>query len=246
MISSNHPDKKSKQFLKNSAENVQQKQALNGSILRKQYFTIKIRNPIMAETCKEAVKNRRSYYGIDSQSPVSDEKIKEIIDFAVTNVPSAFNSQSTRIVLLLHENHKKLWQLTKDILRQVVPEEAFAATEAKIDGSLEAGYATILFYEDWGVVENLQKTFPAYKDNFPLWAQQTSAMHQFAIWTMLEEVGFGASLQHYNPLIDEKVAQMWNIDPNWKLIAQMPFGTPTQTPKEKEISPLDKRVLVYK
>lgn len=200
----------------------------------------------MAETFKEAVANRRSYYGINNQSPVSDEKIKEIIDFAVTHVPSAFNSQSSRIVLLLHENHQKLWQLTKDILRQVVPGNVFADTEAKIDRSFAAGYATILFYEDWSVIENLQKNFPSYKENFPLWAQQTSAMHQFTVWTMLEEVGFGASLQHYNPLIDEKVAQAWDIDPNWKLIAQMPLGTPTRKPNEKEFLPLDKRVLVYK
>lgn len=200
----------------------------------------------MAETWKEAVKNRRSYYQINDRPAASDEKIKEILDFAVSYVPSAFNSQSSRVVLLLHENHKKLWELTKEILRQVVPAEAFAATETKIDRSFAAGYATLLFYEDWSVVENLQKKFPSYKDNFPVWAQQTSAMHQFTIWTLLEEAGFGASLQHYNPLIDEQVAQTWNIDPNWKLIAQMPFGTPTAQPGEKEISPLDNRVVVYK
>ncbi len=200
----------------------------------------------MAETWKEAVKNRRSYYQINDRPAASDEKIKEILDFAVSYVPSAFNSQSSRVVLLLHENHKKLWELTKEILRQVVPAEAFAATETKIDRSFAAGYATLLFYEDWSVVENLQKKFPSYKDNFPVWAQQTSAMHQFTIWTLLEEAGFGASLQHYNPLIDEQVAQTWNIDPNWKLTAQMPFGTPTAQPGEKEISPLDNRVVVYK
>ena len=47
-------------------------------------------------------------------------------------------------------------------------------------------------------------------------------MHQFAIWTMLEDAGLGASLQHYNPLIDEKVQNEWKLNPNWKLIAQMP------------------------
>lgn len=200
----------------------------------------------MAETWKEAIKNRRSYYDLSDQSPVSDEKIKEILDFAITYLPSAFNSQSSRVVLLLQQNHKKLWQLTKDILREVVPADVFAGTQAKIDRSFAAGYATLLFYEDWNIVENLQKQFPSYKDNFPVWAQQTSAMHQFTIWTLLEEAGFGASLQHYNPLIDEQVAKMWNIDPNWKLIAQMPFGTPTRQPGEKEIAPLDKRVLVFK
>ena len=52
------------------------------------------------------------------------------------------------------------------------------------------------------------------KYNRLLLAQQTSAMHQLAIWTMLEDAGFGASLQHYNPLIDEAVAKQWHINPS--------------------------------
>ena len=95
------------------------------------------------------------------------------------------------------------------------------------------------------VVENLQKAFPSYKDNFPIWSQQTSAMHQFAIWTMLEDAGLGASLQHYNPLIDEMVQNEWKLDPNWKLIAQMPFGTPTEGPGGKEFDPMGERFLTF-
>ena len=200
----------------------------------------------MAKNFKEAVKNRRSYYTITNSSPISDSEIKEIIDFAVTNVPSAFNSQSTRVVLLLGEHHTKLWDITKEVLRAIVPADAFEKTLVKINSCFASGYGTILFYEDTGVVEHLQKAFPGYKDNFPIWSQHTAGMHQFAIWTMLEDAGLGASLQHYNPLIDEKVQAAWNINPNWKLIAQMPFGTPTEKPGEKEFGPLDERVLVFK
>ncbi|WP_099465775.1 nitroreductase family protein [Parabacteroides provencensis] len=200
----------------------------------------------MVRNFKEAIKNRRSYYGLKNSSSITDGEIKEIIEFVVTHTPSAFNSQSTRTVLLLGENHKKLWQITKDILKKLLPEEAFKATESKINNSFESGYGTILFYEDMSVVEHLQKSFPTYKDNFPIWSYQTSGMHQFAIWTLLEDNGLGASLQHYNPLIDEAVAKEWNINPDWKLMAEMPFGIPAETPAEKQFSPLDKRVIVYK
>ena len=61
----------------------------------------------MTRDFKEALRHRRTYYHITDSSPISDEQIKEIIDFAVMNVPSAFNSQSTRIVLLLGKNHKR-------------------------------------------------------------------------------------------------------------------------------------------
>lgn len=200
----------------------------------------------MKRDFKEAVKNRRTYYSINDKSPISDEAIKEIIDHAVLNVPSSFNSQSSRIVLLLNENHKKLWNIVKDVLKKIVPADAFPATEAKIDNAFAAGHGTILYYEDESIIEGLQNAFPSYKDNFPVWSHHTSAMHQFAIWTMLEDAGLGASLQHYNPIIDEEVAKAFNINPKWKLIAQMPFGTPTSEPGDKEFQPLDKRVLVFK
>lgn len=200
----------------------------------------------MTQNLKEAIKNRRSYYSLSNSSPISDNEIKEIIDFAVTNVPSAFNSQSTRVVLLLGEQHKKLWKITKDILRDLAAGKDFSATEAKIDNSFAAGYGTVLFFEDEEVVEGLQAAFPLYSDNFPIWSQHTSGMHQFTIWTMLEAVGFGASLQHYNPLIDEEVRKTWSVNPKWKLIAQMPFGKPNQEPGEKTFNPLDERVLVFK
>ncbi len=200
----------------------------------------------MKRDFKEAVKNRRTYYSFNDKVTVSDKEIEDIVNFAVSNIPSAFNSQSTRIVLLLAENHKRLWSITKDVLKKIVPAEAFKGTEAKIDNSFAAGYGTILFFEDKEVVEGLQKAFPAYSDNFPRWSQHTSAMHQFAIWTMLEDAGFGASLQHYNPLIDADVAKEWNLDSNWKLIAQMPFGVPAQEAGPKEFSPLTERVKVFK
>ncbi len=200
----------------------------------------------MSKSFKEALEHRRTYYAISNQSPVADQDIEEVINFAVKHVPSSFNSQSTRVVLLLGEHHKKLWNITKDILRKIVPAEAFKGTEAKIDGAFLAGYGTVLYFEDQEVVEGLQKAFPSYADNFPVWSQQTSAMHQLSIWTMLEDLGFGVNLQHYNPLIDEAVAKEWNIPSTWKLIAEMPFGTPAGEPGEKEFKPLEERIKVFK
>ncbi len=200
----------------------------------------------MARNFKETIKHRRTYYAISNTSPISDNEIQEIIEHAVLHVPSSFNSQSTRVVLLLGDNHLKLWSIVKETLRKIVPEKNFKATEEKIDTSFAAGYGTILYFEDQSVVKGLQNQFPSYSDKFPQWSEHTAGMHQFAIWNMLEDAGLGASLQHYNPLIDQEVAKTWNLDANWHLIAQMPFGTPVAEPGKKEFSPLDKRVLVFR
>ena len=101
----------------------------------------------MSRSFKEALEHRRSYYHITSSSPIPDEELRRILEFGLQHVPSAFNSQSTRIVLLLGENHKKLWMITKEILRKMARSaEDFTRTEAKIDTSFAAGYGTCLLY----------------------------------------------------------------------------------------------------
>lgn len=184
-----------------------------------------------------AVADRRTIYGISKEKVTTDEVIKGVIEHAVTNTPSAFNSQSARVVLLLEKQHDKLWDITKETLKRIVPVGQFAATEDKIN-SFHNGYGTVLFFEDTSVIESLQSNFALYKDNFPVWSQQSSGMHQYVIWTALEIEGFGASLQHYNELIEGDVKKEWNIPENWKLIAQMPFGKPTALPDEKQFQPL--------
>lgn len=199
----------------------------------------------MKKDFKEAVLHRRSYYSIDNKVTVPENEIKEVVNFAVKHVPSAFNSQSTRVVLLLGDHHKKLWNIVKETLRKLVSDEIFKNTEAKINNSFASGYGTVLFFEDRTVVENLQKSFPSYSEKFPEWSSHTSAMHQYVIWTMLESMGLGASLQHYNPLIDEEVRETWGLNSDWELVAQMPFGNPTGEPGEKEFQPLENRVKIF-
>ena len=198
----------------------------------------------MAKTFLEAIKDRRTYYAIGAGSPVSDERIREVVGEAVRNVPSAFNSQSDRVVLLLGKAHKKLWSIVMETLRAIVPPQNFAKTEEKIR-SFAAGHGTVLYFDETDSTNALMEQFPAYRDNFPVWAQQANGMLQFAVWSVLEQDGLGASLQHYNPLIDDAVKAEWKLPKSWKLTAQMPFGEPTGTPGPKDFLPLDSRMATF-
>ncbi|WMJ90077.1 nitroreductase family protein [Anaerocolumna sp. MB42-C2] len=200
----------------------------------------------MSKSFWETVKGRRSIYGFSNEKIVSEDRIEQIVKDAVKYTPSAFNSQSTRIVVLFNENNRKLWDFTLDELKKLTSEEQFEDTKAKVNNGLASGYGTILFFEDQNVVKGLMDNFPLYKDNFPVWSEHTSAMHQFVIWAALEAEGLGASLQHYNPLIDQAVQKEWNIPKNWKLVAQMPFGKPLGEPGEKEFSDLDTRIKIFR
>ncbi|GHU66588.1 nitroreductase [Clostridia bacterium] len=198
----------------------------------------------MTDTFLSAIKNRRSYYSLSKGIAVTPERIKDIVEQVVLATPSAFNSQSQRVVVLFGEQHDKLWNITKEVLRGIVPADAFAATEKKID-SFAAASGTILYYDETAVTKGLQEQYPLYSDNFPIWAQQSNGMLQSNIWNALEAEGLGASLQHYNPLIDDKVAVNWKLPASWKLIAQMPFGKITAPADEKDILPASERVTVF-
>lgn len=199
----------------------------------------------MNRSFKEALQHRRSYYALGSERLVDRSDVEEMVEFALMHVPSAFNSQSSRIILLMGHAHRRFWQIVKDTLQAQIPPEVFVRTEKKINQSFASGYGTLLFFEDRSVVQMMEQKFTLYTSYFSKWSQQTSAMHQLALWCMLEDRGLGASLQHYNPLIDETVRQEWDLPVMWELVAQMPFGYPLTVPATKSHEPVAERMRVY-
>lgn len=194
---------------------------------------------------QQLAEKRRSIYALSDQLPVSNDEVVKLVEHAVLHTPSAFNSQSARIVVLFGEDHNKLWDITEETLKVIVnDEDAFKGTKDKIAG-FRAGAGTVLFFEDKGVVRNMQEAAPLYADKFPIWAHQTSAMHQYVIWTALASIDIGANLQHYNPVIDQRVADAWNIADDWELNAQMVFGAIEQPAGDKAFQPLDERMKVF-
>lgn len=193
----------------------------------------------------DAVKNRHSIYSLSDEEIVPRARIEEIVRDTLNYLPSTYNVQSTRMLLLFGEEHKAMWQITLAELEKVTPSDRFVQTTRKVNGSFASGYGTILFYEDKAATDGLIASYPTYADKFTAWAQHTNAMHQFVVWTALESEGLGASLQHYNPLIDEPVAKRWSIPETWQLIAQMPFGKPTASGGEKPKKPIEERLKVF-
>lgn len=199
----------------------------------------------MSNTFYDLQKQRRSIYSIGKNVNVSTEKLQELIKKTIAEAPSAFNSQSSRAVILFGDAHEQVWNITLETLRKILPAEAFAATEGKINGAFKAGFGTVLFFEDQSVVEGLQKQFPLYADNFPVWSEHSTGIAQYATWLALAEVGIGATLQHYNPIIDAEVAQTWGIPSTWKLRAQMPFGSIEAEAGPKDYMNEDDRFKVF-
>lgn len=187
----------------------------------------------MSNNYIELLKKRRSIYGLGKEISLNDEEVVSLIKEAVKESPSSFNSQTSRVVVLFNEAHDKVWSIVEDSLKKVVPADAFGPTLEKLN-SFRAAHGTVLFFEDMDVVKNLQEQFALYADNFPIWSEQSAGIAQHSVWTALAHENIGASLQHYNPLIDDAVKAEWDIPAGWVLKAQMPFGGIVADAGEKE------------
>ena len=191
------------------------------------------------------VEQRRTIYHLGSSIPISEKSIEQLVEHAVKHTPSAFNSQSARVIVLFGDAHNTLWSLTKENLRAIVPADKFGPTEDKIN-SFGSGAGTVLFFEDQSVVEYLMTNFVQYAHNFPIWSQQSSGMLQYVVWTGLANINIGASLQHYNEVIESDVAEAFDVPSTWKLIAQMPFGSIETPAGDKQFNPIEDRFRVLR
>jgi len=187
---------------------------------------------------------RRSIYNLGKVPETQINRITPLVEQCLMHCPSAFNSQSARICILYGEDYQLFWKTVRQKLLPLTSPDKVAAMEEK-NRAFAAGSGTILFFEDQAVVKKLQQDFPLYKDNFPIWSLQSNGMLQYMVWLALSEQGIGASLQHYNPLVDDDVQKIWNISPEWKLLAQMPFGSIAENPGEKSFLPLEERIKVF-
>jgi hypothetical protein len=100
------------------------------------------------DTLIELAKTRRSYYKLSNTSIVPDNCIEDLVNAAILHVPSPFNTQSTRLVVLLHKEHQKLWDIVIEtfaglVTAGIIPEEIWEnQTKAKLQG-FKAAYGTV-------------------------------------------------------------------------------------------------------
>lgn len=191
----------------------------------------------------KAIRKRRSRYGLKPEITLSRADLKELIENIIVTMPSQSNSQTARLVILFGEEHDKFWAKTLDTIKTTMSKpENFPKTEHKVKTGFKSGYGTILFFEDQAILEALEKKRPKYAPNVQPWSLQSAGMLQFAIWAALADEGIGASLQHYQELIEDWAKEEWTIPRDWKLLAQMPFGVAYDELPDKFIMPVAERV----
>ncbi|MFP4478896.1 MAG: nitroreductase family protein [Candidatus Izemoplasmatales bacterium] len=193
----------------------------------------------------KALKERHSQYALSNEIDIEQTELEDFLKEILLYTPSAFNSQSQRMMVLVGEKHEHLWNQLIELMKGIVKPSQFEKTKAKLNG-FKAAYGTILFFDDMAIIRDLQEQYPLYKDNFSKWSVEQNGMLQSNVWVGLSTKNIGASLQHYNELIEEYIKEAYDIPQKWELRAQMPFGKIEDPAKEKEHMDLDQRFIVKK
>ncbi|KRL01973.1 nitroreductase family protein [Liquorilactobacillus capillatus] len=198
----------------------------------------------MNEKYIDLLKKRRTIYALGRNMNVSEDEIVTLVKKAVRESPTAFNNQSVKAVILFGTASEKAWDIVAKRLETEVPDpQAYAKTKEKIT-SFKAGLGTILLFTDQRIVDQNKEQFSLYADNFQDWSEQGLGGAQLSIWTALADNQIGASLQHYNPLIDDQIREAFDVPEGWVLRAEMPFGSIEAAAGEKQYLADDERFKV--
>lgn len=191
----------------------------------------------------ELVQNRRTQYAIGKNTELSNEEISEYITNIVRDVPTAFNSQTTRVAIVFGEDNVKLWDHILDVQKDVLQGEMWDMMSGVMEGA-KNGVGAVLFFEDLDAVE----TMPVNGTRGEAYKQNNNANTQYATWLGLTQLGLGGSLQHFNvgyeQGFDKSVKELLDLPERWELQAQMPFGSIEGEVAEKEYIADNERVRV--
>lgn len=191
----------------------------------------------------ELVKKRRSQYMIGNDTDLTNEEIVKRITEIVRDVPSASNSQTTRVAFVFGDKNVELWDHILDVQKDVLQGDMWEMMSGVMEGAKNA-VGTILFFEDLEAV----KEMPTSPSRVEIYKQNNNANVQYAVWLALTEMNLGGSLQHmnvgYEQGFDKSVKELLGLPEHWEMQAQMPFGSIEGENGEKEYIADSERVVV--
>lgn len=106
------------------------------------FFQEKTQITDMSSPFIDLVKARRTYYALNDTLPVGKDKVVNVVEELLQAVPSGFNAQTNRAVVLFGDEHAKLWDLVGAVLKARVSEDQWVSTSERIAG-FRAGAGTV-------------------------------------------------------------------------------------------------------
>ncbi|CAD6892870.1 unnamed protein product [Tilletia controversa] len=191
----------------------------------------------------QEIQVRRSHYQL-AKTPalLTDTELEHLVQQVAKHSPTSFNSQSSRLVLLLGTDHTHFWTETVPaaLKEQISDPAQLERNLNRLKGFADAA-GTVLFFESEKIIDELKARTPHYASLFTEFSDHSSGMAQVHLWTALSLEGYGANLQHYKAA-NELVLKKYDLPSDWRLAAQLVFGVPHGEPKVKDFVSDQERV----
>ncbi|PWG00248.1 nitroreductase family protein [Levilactobacillus bambusae] len=163
---------------------------------------------------------------LGQQTNLLESDLVTAIESAIDNTPAPTETPTVRAAILFGGAHEQLWEFASDARAS----DAFNQSDSErvlttIRDQYANGLGTVLFFTDTAVTKQLRHKHPHQSDWFKTATIIENGMAQMNVWTLLTSLGLGASLQHFNPEINDQVLETFNLETSWLLQAQMPFGS---------------------
>jgi predicted oxidoreductase (fatty acid repression mutant protein) len=161
---------------------------------------------------------------------LSPETVARLQD-AVVRTPSAFGVTPWHIVILT-EQRDAFWDEVAAGFRDGLEGDRLERYLGRLEG-FRSGAGVILIYEDLSARPALHLNWGLSEQTAHDFVQQGLGMLQLAIWLVLTEEGLAASLQHWDWLIQDRLAALLDLPTDrYQLVSVLPVGEPAEPARD--------------
>lgn len=161
---------------------------------------------------------------------LSPETVARLQD-AVVRTPSAFGVTPWQIIIL-SEHRDAFWDEVAAGFRDGLDGDRLERYLGRLDG-FRSGAGVILIYEDLAARPVLHQNWGLSEQTAHDFVQQGLGMLQLVIWLVLTEEGLVASLQHWDWLIQDRLAALLDLpSERYQLISVLPVGEPAESARD--------------
>jgi predicted oxidoreductase (fatty acid repression mutant protein) len=160
---------------------------------------------------------------------------------AIQLTPAAFNLPPWHVVLI-SETRMAFWDVVEEGFRANLEGDRLQRYLDRLEG-FRPGVAIALIYEDLAVRPALRDAWQVGDEQATSFVQQGLGMLQLSIWLALTAEGLVTSLQHWDWLLEDRIADFVGFPiERYRLTAAMPIGYADEPPRTVERTPLERVV----
>jgi predicted oxidoreductase (fatty acid repression mutant protein) len=184
-----------------------------------------------AEGLLSLLERRRSIRRLQP-GPVSEASLERIAE-AVRLTPAAYNLPPWHVVLV-HQERFAFWQLVEEAFLERLDGDRLERYLDRLAG-FRGGAAVALIYEDVSIRQQLAEAWQITQEQAGAFAEQGLGMVQLALWLALTAEGLVASLQHWDWLLEDRLAGFVGLPlERYRLVATLPIGHADEEPRVTE------------